>query len=78
MISFGLFQLDESDETIERLKIHLEETEARCTQLESKVRMERNLESIKWEEFEKMANTMREFSRNMSPQSRSAKFAEYE
>ena len=29
--------------------------------------MQKNLESIKWEEFHKLANTMSEFSRSMSP-----------
>ena len=70
------FQLDERDEEIERLKLHLEESESRCAHLESKVRMQRSLESIKWEEFEKLATTMREFSRSMSP-SKSGSLVDY-
>ena len=58
---------------MERLKLRLDESESRCAQLESKVRMERSLESIKWEEFEKMADTMREFSRNMGSKSLGSK-----
>jgi len=69
-------QLDERDEEIERLKLRLEESESRCSHLDSKVRMQRNLESIKWEEFEKLATTMREFSRSMSP-SKSASLVDY-
>ncbi|XP_074607901.1 uncharacterized protein LOC141860639 [Acropora palmata] len=60
-------KLDEKNEEMERIKLRLEESEARCSQMESKVRMQRSLESIKWEEFEKLATTMREFSRSMSP-----------
>ncbi|XP_068706076.1 myosin-6-like isoform X2 [Montipora foliosa] len=69
-------ELDERYEEIERLKLRLEESESRCSHLESKVRMQRSLESIKWEEFEKLATTMREFSRSMSP-SKSGSFADY-
>ncbi|PFX15156.1 hypothetical protein AWC38_SpisGene20639 [Stylophora pistillata] len=60
-------KLDERDEEVERLKVRLEDSESRCSHMESKVRMQRSLESIKWEEFEKLATTMREFSRSMSP-----------
>lgn len=69
-------QLDERDEEIERLKLRLEEAESRCSHLDSKVRMQRSLESIKWEEFEKLATTMREFSRSMSP-SKSGSLVDY-
>ena len=48
------------------MKLRLEEAEGRVSQLETKVRMQRNLESIKWDEFEKLASTMREFSRAAS------------
>ena len=60
-------QLDEKEEELERVRLRLEEAEGRVSQLETKVRMQRNLESIKWDEFEKLANTMREFSRAASP-----------
>ncbi|XP_073251305.1 uncharacterized protein [Porites lutea] len=69
-------KLDERDEEIERLKLRLEEAESRCSHLDSKVRMQRSLESIKWEEFEKLATTMREFSRSMSP-SKSGSLVDY-
>ena len=58
------------------LKLRLEDSESRCSHLESKVRMQRSLESVKWEEFEKLATTMREFSRSMSP-SKSGSLADY-
>lgn len=69
-------KLDERDEEIDRLKLRLEDSESRCSHLESKVRMQRSLESVKWEEFEKLATTMREFSRSMSP-SKSGSLADY-
>lgn len=69
-------KLDEREEEIERLKLRLEEAESRCSHLDSKVRMQRSLESIKWEEFEKLATTMREFSRSMSP-SKSGSLVDY-
>ncbi|XP_032219078.1 ELKS/Rab6-interacting/CAST family member 1 [Nematostella vectensis] len=60
-------RLDEKDDELDSMRLRLEEAEARNAQLEGKVRMQRNLESIKWEEFEKLATTMKAFSRNMSP-----------
>ncbi|KXJ14080.1 hypothetical protein AC249_AIPGENE20311 [Exaiptasia diaphana] len=59
-------KLDDKEEEIESIKLQLEEAETRVAQLESKNRLQRNLESIKWEEFEKLATTMKAFSRNMN------------
>lgn len=60
-------KLDDQSEEVNDLKARLHEAESRCSQLDAKVRMQTNLESIKWEEFHKLANTMSEFSRSMSP-----------
>ena len=54
------------NEEIQRLELRLAVSESRVSHLESKVRMQRSLESIKWEEFEKLATTMRDFSRSMN------------
>ena len=61
------FQLEDKEDELDGMKLRLEEAESRNAQLESKIRMQRSLESIKWEEFEKLATTMKSFSRNMSP-----------
>lgn len=63
----SFLQLDDKNEEINMLKMRLHDAETRCSQLDAKVRMQQSLESIKWEEFHKLANTMSELSRSMSP-----------
>ncbi|XP_028405117.1 uncharacterized protein LOC114527615 [Dendronephthya gigantea] len=60
-------KLDDKNEEVIDLKTRLHDAESRCSQLDAKVKMQKNLESIKWEEFHKLANTMSQFSRSMSP-----------
>ena len=60
-------KLDDKNEEVNELKTRLHEAESRCSQSEAKVRMQKSLESIKWEEFHKLAHTMSEYSRSMSP-----------
>ncbi|XP_046858900.1 myosin heavy chain, clone 203-like isoform X2 [Xenia sp. Carnegie-2017] len=60
-------KLDEKNDELLDLKSRLHEAESLCSQLESKVKMQKSLENIRWDEFHKMANTMSQLSKNMSP-----------
>ena len=60
-------QLSEKEEELESLTIELNENKERLLRVESQLTMQKNVDSIKWEEFEKMADSLREFSRHMSP-----------
>lgn len=60
-------KLDDKNEEVNELKARLHEAESTCSQLDAKVRMQRSMESIKWEEFHKLAHTMSEFSQSMNP-----------
>eukprot|EP00795_Rhopilema_esculentum_P005871 gene5871-11197_t len=60
-------QLSEKEEEIETAKIELHDYKERLTQLDSHMKMQRSMDSIKWEEFEKMADSLKEFSKHMSP-----------
>lgn len=60
-------QLNEKEDEIESLTIELNENKERLLRFESQLKIQKNVDSIKWEEFEKMADSLREFSRHMSP-----------
>ena len=57
----------DKEEEIESLTVDLNEYKERILQLESQMTMQKSVDSIKWEEFEKMADSLKEFSRHMSP-----------
>lgn len=61
---------------MESMKMQVNDYRDRLLHVESQMTMQRNVDSIKWEEFEKMADSLKEFSRHMSPlqQSRTVDF----
>lgn len=70
------FQVRERDEEVQAMTVELNEYKDYVTLMESRMKMQHNVDSIKWEEFEKMADSLKEFSKNMSPlrQSRTVDF----
>ena len=58
------------------MKIDMNDYKDRLMHLESQMNMQKSVDSIKWEEFEKMAASLKEFSRSMSPlrQSRTVEY----
>ena len=70
------FQIREKDDEIHSMAMELNECKDYVALMESKMKMQQNVDSIKWEEFEKMADSLKEFSKNMSPlrQSRTVEF----
>lgn len=49
------------------LKIRFSDLQVSHADLDAKHRRQSNLDSIKWGEFERMADQMKKFSRTMSP-----------
>jgi len=60
-------QLSEKEEEIESVMSELNDCKGQLVRLESQMKMQKSVDSIKWEEFEKMADSLKEFSRHMSP-----------
>ena len=61
---------DKSEES-EVTRLKLRDLSVNKADLESKLRHQEKFEKIRWEEFDKMADEMKQFSRNMSPIRRS-------
>jgi len=49
------------------LQTKLSDVRIAYTDLDSQFRTQNNLDSIKWDEFERMADQMKQFTRSMSP-----------
>ena len=75
--SYFLTQLDEQQDEVEKVRLDMEDLRARNAELESKIRLQKSMDSIKWEEFERMADSLKEFSRSMTPH-RSARTIEFD
>eukprot|EP00794_Sanderia_malayensis_P010067 gene10067-11095_t len=67
-------KLSEAEEDLENLRKESNHYRTQSAQLESKVRLQKSMDTIKWEEFERMADSLKEFSRNISPMKDSRNF----
>lgn len=67
-IFFFLFiQVKEKESQTKKLQEKLSNLHVAYDELDHKYRSQFNLESVKWDEFERMADQMKQFTRSMSP-----------